>query len=142
MKSLLSVLVSSVLILLTQCSEKNPIEGNGSIEGTYSYTSFDTTNSLIVTGIFTLQMKDSVQISGSWSFGKIGNPQNIGPQTGNGNLIGGLSSTEIWIELNPRFVDNNLHLTGNFENGSIQGKWTWIGFPGPLNWGHFEAKKK
>jgi hypothetical protein len=142
MKFSKSVLILEVFLLFTFCSEKNPTEGENIVEGSYFYASFDTSNTPIVTGTFTLEMIDSIQISGSWSFDKVGDPQNIGPQTGKGNLIGQIKGKEIWIELNPQYVDNNLSLTGAFVNDLIEGDWVWIGFPGPLNWGSFEAKKE
>ncbi len=58
--------------------------------GAFAYTSYDTTGVALVTGWFTMNFSDSNTISGEWHFRPIGNPENIGPQTGDGTLVGGL----------------------------------------------------
>jgi len=105
----------------------------------FVYTSYDTTGTAIVNGWFTMTISDSGAISGEWHFNPIGNPQNIGPQTGEGNLIGSIYENNIWIELNPQYADNNLQLTGTLEGDRYAGEWMSIGFPGVTNHGSFEA---
>ena len=74
---------------------------------------------------------------------KVGNPKNVGPQIGEGNLVGGLITPDsILIELNPQYSDNNLQLSGSYSNNLIKGKWMWISFIGLTNEGTFEAVRE
>jgi hypothetical protein len=109
--------------------------------GSFRYTSYDSTGIAIVNGWFTMNFKDST-IAGEWHFKPINNPQNIGPQTGDGNLVGGIRNGEIWIELNPQFRDNNLSLIGTLQGDRYSGQWAWISFIGITNQGTFEAIRK
>jgi hypothetical protein len=70
-----------------------------------------------------MNFTDSATISGKWHFRSIGSPTNIGPQTGDGNLVGGVENGRVWIELNPQFKDNNLQLTGTLQGGRYSGQW-------------------
>jgi hypothetical protein len=65
----------------------------------------------------------------------------IGPQVGEGSLIGSIINSSISIELNPQFRDNNLGLAGTINDNIIEGKWYWSSFPGLTNWGTFKAIK-
>ena len=109
--------------------------------GAYSYISYDSSGAPIVKGWFTMNITDSVSISGEWHFKKIGKPKDIGPQIGDGVLIGGLKQDFVWIELNPQYIDNNLLLTGMIEDSNYRGEWTWISYAGPTNRGTFKAIK-
>ena len=110
--------------------------------GGFAYTSYDTTGVALVTGWFTLSVSDSSTISGEWHFRAIGNPENIGPQTGDGTLIGGLAEGEVWLELNPGIRDNNLQLHGILEGDRYAGDWMWITLFGVTNHGTFKALRR
>ena len=107
--------------------------------GAYQYTSYDSTGVAIVKGWLTLNYEGSLNITGEWHLEKIGNPHNIGPQVGNGNLVGVIDQERVWVELNPQYVDNNLQLNGIIENGHYKGEWIWTSFAGITNRGSFEA---
>lgn len=132
-----------IIIILVSCSNKE-VKGivNPTFSGTYSYSSFDTTGTPIVKGWFSISFQESVTIKGEWHFEKIGDPENIGPQVGSGELEGGVDKGRIWIELQPKFRDNNLQLDGKIENNYYSGKWQWISFIGHTNYGTFVAVKK
>ncbi len=85
---------------------------------------------------------DSTTVSGEWHFDAIGSPQKIGPQTGDGKLIGGINGEKIWIELNPGVRNNNLQLNGLLSQSRIDGQWTWINYEGMANQGAFHAVRK
>ena len=85
--------------------------------------------------------QDTSRIIGGWHFEKIGNPQNIGPQVGDGELIGGKDNSRVWLELNPQYRDNNLQLVGNIEGNQYSGDWFWITIIGVTNKGSFIAIK-
>jgi hypothetical protein len=110
--------------------------------GTYRYSSFDSSGTLLVQGWFTMDVADSDSVTGEWHFTAVGSPQRIGPQTGDGRLVGGIRDSILWIELQPQFRDNNLELAGKLAGDRYTGTWTWISFIGPTNSGRFEAEKE
>lgn len=109
--------------------------------GAYQYTSYDTTGAELVRGWFTMVISDSNTISGEWHFAAVDSPKNIGPQTGDGKLVGNIQGTKVWIELNPQYRDNNLSLIGTMEGNRYSGTWQWISFVGVTNQGPFLAEK-
>jgi hypothetical protein len=110
--------------------------------GAYAYSSFDSVGAPIVNGWLTMVFSDSGSISGEWHLRSIGNPEGIGPQTGDGVLIGGTEDTLVWVELNPQFRDHNLELRGSLNGTQYHGRWLWISFVGVTNSGPFNAVKK
>ena len=143
MRKLISNIFIIIIIILVSC-KNNDVKGivNPVFSGTYLYSSFDTTGTPIVKGWFTMSFQDSTKIKGEWYFEKIGDPKNIGPQVGSGELEGGVNEGRIWIELQPKYRDNNLQLDGKIQNNYYSGKWQWISFIGPTNYGTFVAFKK
>ena len=131
-----------LLLLATLCLDCKQTSTEPMPSGAYAYTSYDSSGVALVNGWFTMSISNSNAISGEWHFKPIGNPQNIGPQTGDGALIGGIDSGRVWVELNPKFIDNNLQLNGTLQNGRFAGQWTWISFVGITNRGRFEALRK
>ena len=128
-------------LLFLSCLQKDNIL-SADIEGYYSYVSFDKNGNVIVEGWLTINFKDSTNFSGKWDFKKVGDPEDIGPQVGSGDHMGGLIGNDsLWIELNPQFRDNNLLLIGKFKDNKIEGTWQWISFIGPTNEGEFRAEK-
>lgn len=125
--------------VISSCSE-NVTEYDSSEK--YLYKSYDTTGAKIVEGWLTINYLDNMEITGRWDLGKVGNPENIGPQVGNGNLIGGLNSNKTWIELNPEYRDNNLQLLGTIQQGKFFGEWQYLSYSGVTNYGTFEAIKQ
>ena len=114
--------------------------------GAYRYSGFDSTHTAIVSGWLLFENEDSTQLSGEWSLDAIGSPPGIGPQIGTGMMTGGNDNGNIWINLNPGWVDNNVFLSGTFEDDGVnkrfRGKWNWSGFPGVLNHGTFSSIKE
>ena len=117
--------------LFSGCEEARP----------YSYNAYDSTGIHIVTGWFSITEHDSSAISGEWEFIGVGNPENIGPQTGSGIFTGYQEEDWIRMELNPDMVDNNVNLHGTFTGTVINGEWQFTGFPGLINEGSFYAEK-
>lgn len=108
----------------------------------YSYTSYDSSGTAVVKGWFKTDAKDSINFDGVWCFKEIGHPENIGPQTGDGELVGGFEEDKVWINLNPQMKDNNVFLLGDKNENGIIGEWTWSTFSGPTSGGQFIAEKK
>lgn len=130
------ILVLSMCLYFYDCT-KDDIN----IHGTHRYIAHDSTGITIVTGHLSISFEDSSNLSGEWELEQIGNPENIGPQTGNGTLIGGINQDTIWINLNPNYMDNNVQLNGILQNGGFNGEWISIGYPGILNKGSFTAEE-
>ncbi|MCH7612087.1 MAG: hypothetical protein IIB95_12420 [Candidatus Marinimicrobia bacterium] len=137
------ILITMVAIMtgpIPSCKNNSDDTSVGPIPtGAYQYKSYDTTGVAIVKGWLTLNYEDSLHITGEWHLEKIGNPQNIGPQVGSGNLIGGIDQGRVWVELNPQYADNNLQLIGIIEDGYYEGEWIWLSIVGITNRGSFEA---
>ena len=110
--------------------------------GAYAYTSYDSSNVPIVSGWFTLINSDSAHVTGEWHLKATGGALRIGPQSGDGKLVGGTNGDRLWIELNPQVRNNNLQLNGVFSKESLTGQWTWISNEGIANQGSFRAIKK
>jgi hypothetical protein len=141
MRGRILVLVTAIVSTLVSCATDSESGVGPGAEGSYLYTSYDTTGKTLVKGFFTVYKQDSLTLSGEWYFRKIGHPQNIGPQVGSGKLQGGIADDQIWINLNPEYMDNNLILTGVLENGRYRGQWEWVSFSGVTNHGGFKAVK-
>jgi len=109
--------------------------------GSYAYFGYDTSSTLVAKGWFKFEYEDSENIKGKWKLRKMGDPGNIGPQDGEGELVGMVSDTSVNINLQPNFADNNIILTGKIDNKYIYGKWQWVTFTGITNWGNFNSKK-
>ncbi len=116
--------------------------GDATPPGAYAYTSYDSAGTVIVRGWLTAVVSYSTKLSGEWHFEPIGNPQRIGPQTGDGKLVGGINGEKVWIELNPDVRNNNLQLNGSLVTGRLSGQWTWISYDGMANQGTFQAVRK
>ena len=130
--------ISLLLLLLAGCSRKSESVPRGA----YAYVSYDSTGSALVKGWFTLATPDSADLAGEWHFDAVGNADRIGPQTGDGKLVGGISRGKVWIELNPSVTNNNLQLNGVLEGPRLHGQWTWMSYDGIRNQGTFEAIQK
>ncbi len=111
-------------------------------KGAFAYTSFDSSGTAVANGWFTMNVADSATVSGEWHFAPIGDPLRIGPQTGEGELVGGINSGKVWMELNHKVRNNNLQLNGILAEGRINGQWTWINYEGIANQGTFSAVRR
>lgn len=137
MRAIVSIFSLFGLFLIINCNQTlAPIN-----KDTYRYISYDSTGNSIVTGWFTLNLSDTNNITGEWHFKPINNPKDIGPQVGDGKLIGVMKNGQISLELNPQFMDNNLSLRGILSNDRFNGQWIWYSFIGITNKGTFDANK-
>jgi len=109
--------------------------------GNYSYSAFDKSGNMIVTGWLTLSI-DSNKITGDWNLNEVSLGSAIGPHTGTGKLIGSIENDDVLISLNPNMADNNITLIGKLTDYAIEGVWRYDGFAGNLASGKFLAKKK
>ena len=94
----------------------------------------------VVRGTLVIQLDASNHVSGFWVLEQTDpEARMIGPQVGEGTLVGGMDGPEIWMNLNPEMADNNVFLRGVLSGGDINGQWEFVGFPGVLNRGTFQA---
>ncbi len=136
------IIVILFLSLIIYCEkDKSTIGFEPDPSGSFTYQSFDTLGTLLVTGGLTFEHTDSVLIEGSWRLNNVSNRHDIGPQVGNGNLLGSIIDSSISMDLNPGFKDNNLYLEGIINDTNFEGRWSWISFAGVTNWGTFKAIK-
>jgi hypothetical protein len=132
-----------IFVLLTVLSLQGCKKTSESVPpGAYAFTSNDSTGVLIVKGWMTLVIADSSTITGEWHFDAVHSAEGIGPQTGNGNLVGGINGTKVWIELNPNIRNDNLQLNGILSHDRLDGVWSWINYNGVANQGTFSAIKQ
>jgi hypothetical protein len=137
-----SLIITLLFILFISCEKDESSLGfEPGPPGSYSYQAYDSLGNLIVGGWLSFEFTDSVGIEGTWNLKNLTDRNDLGPQIGDGILKGGSSDSRIWMELNPQFRDNNLHLEGTTDDDRIEGTWAWLTFAGVSNWGTFKAIK-
>lgn len=127
-----------LLVAVTTCTQ--PTDSTPS--GAFAFSSYDSTGAPVSSGWFSMKFSDSVTISGEWHFNPQDNPQDVGPQIGQGTLAGLVQGDQVFINLNPDYADNNVSLSGTMTENRISGIWMWTTFTGPTNQGTFEAERK
>jgi hypothetical protein len=146
----ISILSLIIIISLSFyfCDKDNPTGEKSNLveltipEATYKYIGYDSMGVKIVKGWIKIVFVASNYISGEWQIEKIGDPQNIGPQVGEGSLVGNVENNQLFLNLNPNYVDNNVFLICPYDDRKLTGKWNYSGFPGIINYGTFVAEKK
>jgi len=126
-----------ILVVLFCCS----CEEENEASDFYQYSGYDSTGVQVVEGAFTINEGDSTNISGAWIFQAIGDPQNIGPQLGEGTFIGTIIGDEFAVSLNPAWRDNNVFLNGTIVGDKITGHWVYATIIGITSQGSFMAAK-
>ncbi len=126
---------------LTQFSCRD-ITVSPSYETNYHYEAFDKNGKLGVSGLLTINFKDSPDLQGEWELSSEDDSLDMGAQVGEGQLEGTVQGDTIFINLHPGFADHNVILYGKIANDSLTGQWWWITFIGPTNQGTFVATKK
>jgi len=134
------VVTCIIFTIFLSCNEDTSLTGPVS-SGRYEYTAYDSSGDLVVTGWIFLDTDNPSKIEGLWNLKAFGSADNIGPQTGSGELQGKLEHDKISINLNPEFIDNNVCLVGSVEGKSFIGLWQWISYSGVTNEGAFTASK-
>ena len=137
MKYILTASLAAILIIGCKTTSSGDIP-----KGAFVYTSYDSSGVEIARGWLTIVTSDSSALSGEWHVKGVDGAERIGPQIGDGNLIGGLSNDRAWVELNPKVRNNNLQLNGTLDRSQFTGQWTWISYNGIANQGTFKAIRK
>jgi hypothetical protein len=130
------------LLLFPSCEEDVVDSSKGPIrDGVYRYAAYNEHGALAVSGWLGIEFDDAERLHGEWHFGIVGDASRMGPQTGDGILVGTVQEGRISINLNPQYVDNNVFLFGVTEGSAFKGNWTWISFVGLTSQGAFEATR-
>lgn len=116
-----------IFVLASSCEDVG-ISDDNSAATAYSYTAFDARGNTIARGTLWLDF-DSAAVSGKWRF----------DDGRSGELEGWLSHDTLALNLNPRFVDNNLFLNGTVAGTAYRGRWAQVGVPGVMAEGTFSA---
>ncbi len=113
-------------------------------DGVFAYRAFDDGGTLVLTGTLLLDVASNGAVSGTWAIERVPgtDPQIVvGPQVGEGELIGSVEDGGVVLELNPGVSDNNVGLLGTLDDGAIVGMWSYVTFVGPTAMGEFSAVK-
>lgn len=134
-----SVLFIFICLFLLPACERDQSILHSSTENNYQYFGYDSSGVLIIRGWLYLHFTSAGQIEGDWDFKKVSEQPNLGPQIGQGHLVGSVNDSTFWINLNPNFADNNVFLNGIFKKDTLKGQWMYSTFVGATNWGKFTA---
>lgn len=142
MRVLNEKIISFLILLLIFCVGCNNNDESIGLSGTYNYSGYNADDVLIISGTLDLNVSDSTHVTGTWQLNQVNDENNVGPQTGTGNLEGGFNNDVLMLDLNPGWADNNVFLIGKFEAGNFNGAWEYSGFAGAINQGYFTTEKK
>jgi len=78
-------------------------------------------------------------VVGEWWLQPVGDPYPIGPQRGEGRLVGELRDGHLVMELQPDRRDDNVLLVENGEGRNLSGTWEWSGIAGVQGRGTWRA---
>lgn len=139
---LIKFIISGVLLAIA-INGCNLIGGHHDHSTTFDYTAHDSLGTIVAKGWLRLDLRDPVNVTGQWEIKQVKDSIYIGPQDGQGRLEGSLkNSGDMWIGLNPDYVDNNVFLNGNYKNDTYKGKWSFSSLLGLTNWGTFVAVRR
>ena len=120
------------------------------LSGTYDYRGDADEGQIVGTLILEFDRGPAVdgapiRVTGSWELAAEGVVQEIGPQTGAGQLEGEFHPDgTIRLGLNPGMFDNNVTLAGTLDPSgrSFSGSWDYSNFTGIVSTGSFDAEKR
>jgi len=140
MKAIIISITFASFMLIISCSEDSP---TNLLSTAYKYTGYDSSWNKIVTGYLWIESIDSIDVKGRWDFKLVSNCENIGPQIGKGSFEGTANQLgTLSLNLNPGMIDNNVLLECSMRLPyRIDGQWSYVGFPGVINWGRFEGEQ-
>jgi len=137
--TIISIALASFL-LFSSSRDNSP---TSSSMKSYKYTGYDSSWNKIIERYLWIDSIDSMKVKGGWRFELVSNSNNISPQVSRGsfegttNMLGTLS-----LNLNPGMIDNNVLLECSMRLPyRIDGQWSYIDFPGVINWGRFEGEQ-
>jgi hypothetical protein len=66
----------------------------------------------------------------------------IGPQVGRGTLSAYRKGDQVFFQLNPNMIDNNVSLVGTVKDTDLAGEWSWSSIAGVSAKGGFTAHRQ
>ncbi len=111
----------------------------GPSEDEYNYRAYDQSGKLVVTGTLKFEQLDIKGVKGSWQLRNVNGSDMTGISEAFGVFEGSLKGDALYLDLHPGWRDNNVILQGLLSGDSYRGEWAYIGYPGVLNEGNFEA---
>ena len=123
--------------------------GPAELNGIYGYTAMDDAGTVLLLGQLDLTFHDDSTVTGSWIIGwaqDADQSTEVGPQVGEGTLLGLLAADGVVLDLNPNVADANVFLSGAFDLESLPpglvGEWTYSTLIGPVAAGRFTAANR
>jgi hypothetical protein len=142
----ITLLMYLLILTVSACKDDGDPVANvlppGSSPTSYSYKGYNAKGTLVIVGSFSMATTGGSEVSGTWSLACIVPGEQVGPQTGTGELAGTLEGARLTLSLNPGWADNNVYLTGSIGKDQITGTWMWSTYAGPTSQGSFEAAKR
>ena len=129
---------------LGACSQLLGPSSGGDPNGVYSYLA-QIGNAPVVEGQLTLVVADDSSVSGTWELRRVPASDTtitVGPQLGRGTLRGQLSGSELWLDLNPGWADNNVFLSFSTKTAAaLAGMWDHSTLLGPIAGGPVRLRR-
>ncbi len=108
--------------------------------GIYNYRAYDPSGNLVVVGSLKFNQMDLEGVKGTWQMQNRDGASQTGIHELFGRFEGTLKGDALYLNLNPGWVDNNVVLSGRLSDGQYRGDWAYIGYPGVISDGTFEAQ--
>jgi len=105
----------------------------------YNYHAYDQSGKLVVTGYLKFEQMDIEGVWGYWHLTNKNGADHTGISESFGKFEGFLKGDALYLDLHPGWKDNNVILQGLISGKRYEGDWAYIGFPGVMNEGEFEA---
>mgnify|MGYP001180832947 FL=1 len=99
----------------------------------------------VVTGTVQLLAQEDSSITGTWALQRVPGSDTsiaVGPQLGTGTLQGHRTASELWLDLNPGWADNNVFLVLQpAVSNALAGTWDHSTIIGPVTGGPVELRR-
>lgn len=130
------------VLLATACTGSKRDEGLPPLRShVYRYTAWaEDGKTVVVRGWMHLD-KVKRGVVGEWWLQAVGDPYPIGPQRGEGRLVGELRDGHLVMELQPDRRDDNVLLVENGGGKNLSGTWEWAGIAGVQGRGTWRATR-
>jgi hypothetical protein len=106
----------------------------------YRYTAWAEDGTEVVRGWMHLD-KTRRGVVGEWWLQPVGNPSPIGPQRGQGRLLGSRREGHLVLELHPDRRDDHVVLLETGSGPTLSGTWEWSGIAGVQSRGTWRAQR-
>lgn len=143
-KQALSRFALGVAVLVASACSSLPQELEP-FDGTFDYVAFDEAGTRVLAGRLVLDVDDGGGVTGSWDIDWVAGADRdtpVGPQVGNGGLVGAILDGDLTLDLTPMIADNDVVLVGALDGSRITGSWQYVTLAGPAGSGTFWATRR